>query len=77
MPLPGPFHVLPRYLNPALRSVAGYLPPVALLHLRGRSGRAYATPVQAYRTTDDISPPTSTATTRSGHRIFSLQGKAR
>ena len=51
MPLPRPFHVLPRYLNPALRSVAGYLPPLALLHhTRRRSGQAYDTPVQAYRT---------------------------
>ena len=39
MPLPPPFHVLPRYLNPALRSVAGYLPPLALLHHRGRRSR--------------------------------------
>lgn len=51
MPLPQPLSVLPRYLNPVLRPVAGYLPPLALLHHSGRrSRRAYVTPVQAYRT---------------------------
>lgn len=51
MPLPQQLGVLPRYLNPVLRPVAGYLPPLALLrHYGRRSGRAYETPVQAYRT---------------------------
>lgn len=41
---------LPRYLNPVLRPVAGWLPPLAVLHHRGRrSGTPYATPVQAFR----------------------------
>lgn len=51
MPLPRPMTVLPRYLNPAARPLARYLPPFALLHHEGRrSRRAYDTPVQAYRT---------------------------
>lgn len=50
MPLPQPLSIMPRYLNPVLRPVAGYLPPLALLHHTGRqSGRDYETPVQAYR----------------------------
>lgn len=51
MPLPTPLKVLPRYLNPALRAVAGHLPPLAILHHSGRrSGHRYDSPVQAYRT---------------------------
>ena len=51
MPLPRSLSVMPRYLNPLLRPIAGYLPPLALLHHRGRrSGRHYDTPVQAFRT---------------------------
>lgn len=51
MPMPRALRVLPRYLNPALKSVAGYLPPLALLHHVGRrTGKPYLTPVQAYRT---------------------------
>lgn len=51
MPMPGPLTGLPRYLNPVLRPLARRLPPLAVLHHRGRrSGRSYETPVQAYRT---------------------------
>lgn len=51
MPLPRPARALPRLLNPALRRVAGYLPPLAVLHHTGRkTSAAYAAPVQAYRT---------------------------
>lgn len=51
MPLHRSLIVMPRYLNPLLRPIAGYLPPLALLHHRGRrSGRSYETPVQAFRT---------------------------
>lgn len=51
MPLPHPLKVLPRYLNPALRPLSQHLPPLALLHHKGRrSGRLHDTPVQAYRT---------------------------
>ena len=51
MPLPRRLSLLPHYLNPLLRPIAGYLPPLALLHHRGRrSGRRYDTPVQAFRT---------------------------
>jgi deazaflavin-dependent oxidoreductase (nitroreductase family) len=51
MPMPRPLAGLPRYLNPVLTPLAGRLPPLAILHHRGRrSGRAYKTPVQAYRT---------------------------
>jgi deazaflavin-dependent oxidoreductase (nitroreductase family) len=49
MPLPPLLRVLPRYLNPILRPVAGHLPPLAVLHHTGRkSGHPYASPVQAY-----------------------------
>ncbi len=49
MPLPRPLRVLPRYLNPVLRPIAGYLPPLAVLHHTGRkSGNRYGSPVQAY-----------------------------
>jgi deazaflavin-dependent oxidoreductase (nitroreductase family) len=51
MPLPKPLRILPRYLNPALRAVAAYLPPLAVLHHTGRrTGQTYDSPVQAYRT---------------------------
>jgi deazaflavin-dependent oxidoreductase (nitroreductase family) len=53
MPMTGPFAVLPKYLNPVLTPLSGRLPPLALLHHRGRrSGKAYSTPVQAYRAGD-------------------------
>ena len=53
MPLPRPLRVLPRYLNPILRPIAGYLPPLAVLHHVGRkSGLSYDTPVQGYPTSD-------------------------
>ena len=42
---------LPRYLNPVLLPAARRLPPLAIIHHRGRrTGRAYDTPVQVYRT---------------------------
>lgn len=42
---------LPRILNPRLTPVARRLPPLAVLHHRGRkSGRSYDTPVQCFRT---------------------------
>ena len=51
MPMPRPLAGLPRYLNPVLRPLARWLPPLAVLHHRGRrSGTAYDTPVQAFRT---------------------------
>jgi deazaflavin-dependent oxidoreductase (nitroreductase family) len=46
---------LPRYLNPALTPVARRLPPLAVIHHRGRrSGREYDTPVQAYPTRNGV-----------------------
>lgn len=46
---------LPRYLNPVLTPVARRLPPLAVIHHRGRhSGREYDTPVQAYPTRDGV-----------------------
>jgi deazaflavin-dependent oxidoreductase (nitroreductase family) len=51
VPLPRPARILPRYLNPALRRVAIYLPPLAVLHHNGRrTATPYTIPVQAYRT---------------------------
>jgi deazaflavin-dependent oxidoreductase (nitroreductase family) len=51
MPMPRRLAGLPRYLNPVLKPLAGRLPPLAILHHRGRrSGRVYDTPVQAFRT---------------------------
>jgi deazaflavin-dependent oxidoreductase (nitroreductase family) len=42
---------LPKILNPRLTPLARRLPPLAVLHHRGRkSGRSYDTPVQCYRT---------------------------
>jgi deazaflavin-dependent oxidoreductase (nitroreductase family) len=47
----GPLGQLPKYLNPYLTRVAPRVPPLAVLHHRGRvSGRNYDTPVQAYPT---------------------------
>lgn len=43
---------LPKFLNPRIQRMARRVPPLAVLHHRGRkSGRGYDTPVQAYRTT--------------------------
>lgn len=42
-----------RFVNPLTRPLARRVPPLALVHHRGRrSGRAYRTPVQAYRCGD-------------------------
>lgn len=55
MPVPGKLAVLPKYLNPVLRPLAAYLPPLAVVHHRGRrTGTPYTSPVQAYRTTNGI-----------------------
>lgn len=44
---------LPKFLNPRLTPLAHRLPPLAVLHHRGRtSGRSYDTPVQAYPVKD-------------------------
>ena len=46
---------LPKFLNPKIMATARRLPPLAVLHHRGRtSGRPYDTPVQAYRTKNGI-----------------------
>jgi deazaflavin-dependent oxidoreductase (nitroreductase family) len=51
MPITGPAASLPKYLNPILRPVARWLPPLALVHHEGRRTHiAYTTPVQAFRT---------------------------
>jgi hypothetical protein len=42
---------LPRYLNPLLRPIAVWAPPLAVIHHQGRkSGKRFDTPVQAFRT---------------------------
>ncbi|ROQ69085.1 deazaflavin-dependent oxidoreductase (nitroreductase family) [Streptomyces sp. 840.1] len=51
MPFLSRFSGLPKYLNPVLRPLARFVPPMAVLHHRGRrSGRPFDTPVQAFRT---------------------------
>jgi deazaflavin-dependent oxidoreductase (nitroreductase family) len=41
--------------NPAIRLVAGWLPPLAIVRHRGRvTGRRYATPVVAFGAGDDL-----------------------
>lgn len=51
MPLLSRFSGMTRTLNPRLLRLARKRPPLAVLHHTGRtSGRAYETPVQAYRT---------------------------
>lgn len=46
---------LPKFLNPKIMATARRVPPLAVLHHRGRtSGRAYDTPVQAYRTKNGV-----------------------
>lgn len=51
MPVLSRFPSLPKYLNPVLRPLAKWLPPLAVLHHRGRkSGKSFETPVQAFRT---------------------------
>ncbi|MFC9549980.1 nitroreductase family deazaflavin-dependent oxidoreductase [Rhodococcus sp. NPDC056960] len=55
MPLPEKMAVLPKYLNPVLRPLAAYLPPLAVIHHRGRrSGTPYSSPVQAFRTKSGV-----------------------
>jgi deazaflavin-dependent oxidoreductase (nitroreductase family) len=51
MAMPQRLQGLPRRLNPILTPIARHVPPLAVLHHRGRkSGKAYDTPVQAFRT---------------------------
>lgn len=51
MPVLSRFSGLPKYLNPVLRPLARWMPPLAVLHHRGRrSGTPFDTPVQAFRT---------------------------
>jgi deazaflavin-dependent oxidoreductase (nitroreductase family) len=45
------FPGLPRHLKPVLRPLARWMPPLAVVHHQGRrSGKAFETPVQAFRT---------------------------
>jgi hypothetical protein len=51
MAFPRRMAALPRLLNPLVLPLTRRLPPLAVLHHRGRlSGRSYDTPVQAYAT---------------------------
>ncbi|MCX5395695.1 nitroreductase family deazaflavin-dependent oxidoreductase [Streptomyces sp. NBC_00102] len=51
MPVLSRFSKLPKYFNPVLRPLARWVPPLAVLHHRGRrSGTPFDTPVQAFRT---------------------------
>ncbi len=51
MPVLSRFSGLPKHLNPVMRPLARWAPPLAVLHHRGRrSGKPYDTPVQAFRT---------------------------
>lgn len=44
-----------RIANPVVRLVAGWLPPLAIIQHHGRrTGRAFATPVVAFRTADGL-----------------------
>jgi deazaflavin-dependent oxidoreductase (nitroreductase family) len=53
MAFPRRMVALPRLLNPLVLPLTRRVPPLAVLHHRGRrSGRSYATPVQAYATPD-------------------------
>jgi deazaflavin-dependent oxidoreductase (nitroreductase family) len=53
MTFPRRMAALPRLLNPLVLPLTRRLPPLAVLHHRGRrSGRYYDTPVQAYHTPD-------------------------
>lgn len=55
MPLPHTLAVLPKYLNPVLRPMAAYVPPLAVVHHRGRrTGTSYRSPVQAYGTPNGV-----------------------
>lgn len=51
MALPRRMAALPRLLNPLVLPLTRRVPPLAVLHHRGRrSGQSYETPVQAFRT---------------------------
>jgi hypothetical protein len=51
MTFPRRMAALPRLLNPLVLPLTRRVPPLAVLHHRGRrSGRSYDTPVQAYAT---------------------------
>jgi deazaflavin-dependent oxidoreductase (nitroreductase family) len=53
MAFPRRMAALPRLLNPLVLPLTRRVPPLAVLHHRGRrSGRSYDTPVQAYHTRD-------------------------
>jgi deazaflavin-dependent oxidoreductase (nitroreductase family) len=53
MAFPRQMAALPRLLNPLVGPLTRRVPPLAVLHHRGRrSGRSYDTPVQAYSTSD-------------------------
>jgi len=53
MTFPRRMAALSRLLNPLAMPLTRRLPPLAVLHHRGRrTGRSYDTPVQAYRTRD-------------------------
>jgi deazaflavin-dependent oxidoreductase (nitroreductase family) len=53
MAFPRRMAALPRLLNPLVLPLTRRIPPLAVLHHRGRrSGRSYDTPVQAYHTRD-------------------------
>ncbi|MGW2280375.1 nitroreductase family deazaflavin-dependent oxidoreductase [Streptomyces sp. NPDC001770] len=50
MPVLTRFSRFPKYFNPVLRPLARRVPPLAVLHHRGRrSGTPFDTPVQAFR----------------------------
>ena len=51
MTFPRKMAALPRHLNPLVQPLTRRLPPLAVLHHRGRrTGRSYDTPVQAFHT---------------------------
>ena len=53
MAFPRRMAAVPRLLNPLVLPLTRRVPPLAVLHHRGRrSGRSYDTPVQAYHTPD-------------------------
>jgi deazaflavin-dependent oxidoreductase (nitroreductase family) len=53
MVFPRPMAAVSRRLNPLVLPLARQLPPLAVLHHKGRrSGSSYNTPVQAYHTSD-------------------------
>ncbi|HUB55002.1 MAG TPA: nitroreductase family deazaflavin-dependent oxidoreductase [Mycobacterium sp.] len=53
MTFPRQLAAVSRRLNPFVLPLTRHLPPLAVLHHKGRrSGRSYDTPVQAYHTSD-------------------------